>query len=173
LAQRCRIVLARAAGLTNQEVAAAEGAHQGTVGKWRARFLEKRPDGLQDEPRPGGPRSISDADVKRVLVKAGASICHARPTKPRAQLEVPVIHTVFKRARDSLNVTSQRLAVQGWHEDQRRVQVRRHCAAREGHFPLHYRDHRVTKMQHANPSHGEILHGDFTADGDNRQVPGR
>ncbi|HEY5473089.1 MAG TPA: helix-turn-helix domain-containing protein [Candidatus Limnocylindrales bacterium] len=63
LAQRCRIVLACAEGLTNQQVAAAEGLHQVTVGKWRARFVEKRLDGLQDEPRPGAPRTISDADV--------------------------------------------------------------------------------------------------------------
>ena len=69
LAQRCRIVLGCAAGRTNQQVAAAEGVHQVTVGKWRARFVERRLDGLQDEPRPGAPRTISDADVERVLVK--------------------------------------------------------------------------------------------------------
>jgi transposase len=69
LAQRCRIVLACAQGLTNQEVAAAEGVNQVTVGKWRARFASRRLDGLQDEPRPGAPRTISDADVERVLVK--------------------------------------------------------------------------------------------------------
>jgi transposase len=69
LAQRCRIVLACAQGLTNQQVAAAENVHQVTVGKWRSRFVEKRLDGLHDEPRPGAPRTISDADVERVLVK--------------------------------------------------------------------------------------------------------
>lgn len=69
LAQRCRIVLACAEGLTNQQVAAAEGVNQVTVGKWRARFCERRLDGLHDEPRPGGPRTISDADVERVITK--------------------------------------------------------------------------------------------------------
>jgi transposase len=69
LAQRCRMVLACSEGLTNQEVAAREGVHQVTVGKWRARFVEKRLDGLHDKPRPGAPRTISDADVERVLVK--------------------------------------------------------------------------------------------------------
>ena len=69
LAQRCRIVLACAKGLTNQQVAAAEGINQVTVGKWRARFCENRLDGLHDEPRPGGPRTILDADVERVLTK--------------------------------------------------------------------------------------------------------
>lgn len=69
LAQRCRIVLACAQGLTNQQVAAAENVHQVTVGKWRARFVTQRLDGLHDEPRPGAPRTISDDDVERVIVK--------------------------------------------------------------------------------------------------------
>ncbi len=69
LAQRCRIVLACAEGLTNQQVAAAENVNQVTVGKWRARFCERRLDGLHDEPRPGGPRTITDADVERVIAK--------------------------------------------------------------------------------------------------------
>lgn len=69
LAQRCRIVLACAEGHTNQQVAAAEAVNQVTVGKWRARFAARRLDGLHDEPRPGAPRTISDADVERVLVK--------------------------------------------------------------------------------------------------------
>jgi len=56
-------------GLTNQQVAAAEGVNQVTVGKWRARFAERRLDGLHDEPRPGAPRTIGDADVERVLTK--------------------------------------------------------------------------------------------------------
>jgi len=69
LAQRCRIVLACAEGLTNQQVAAREGVNQVTVGKWRSRFVERRLDGLHDEPRPGKPRTISDADVERVITK--------------------------------------------------------------------------------------------------------
>ncbi len=68
LALRCRIVLACAEGRTNQEVAAAEGVHQATVGKWRARFVARRLDGLHDEPRSGAPRRIGDADVERVIV---------------------------------------------------------------------------------------------------------
>jgi transposase len=69
LALRCRIVLAAAEGETNQEIAARLACDRNTVGKWRARFVERRLDGLHDEPRPGKPRTISDQDVERVIVK--------------------------------------------------------------------------------------------------------
>src|SRR5438128_6684357 len=69
LALRCRIVLAAAAGATNQEIAARLACHPTTVGKWRKRFAELRVDGLHDEPRPGKPRTITDDDVERVIVK--------------------------------------------------------------------------------------------------------
>jgi transposase len=39
------------------------------VGKWRQRFVDRRLDGLLDEPRPGAPRRLSDADVERVITK--------------------------------------------------------------------------------------------------------
>jgi transposase len=39
------------------------------VGRWRGRFAERGLDGLHDEPRPGQPRKITDADVERVIVK--------------------------------------------------------------------------------------------------------
>jgi hypothetical protein len=39
------------------------------VGKWRARFLKARLDGLLDEPRPGAPRTVSDEQVERVIAK--------------------------------------------------------------------------------------------------------
>jgi transposase len=67
LAQRARIVLACATGQDNSVVARAAGVTRQTVGRWRARFLAKRLDGLLDEPRPGAPRRISDAHVERVI----------------------------------------------------------------------------------------------------------
>ena len=69
LAFRCRIVLAAASGESNSDIAARLGCSRTTVGKWRNRFAEHRPDGLHDEPRPGKPRTIQDRDVERVIVK--------------------------------------------------------------------------------------------------------
>jgi len=69
LALRARIVLACATGASNTAVAAELGVKQQTVGKWRARFLEKRLDGLVDEPRPGAPRTITDAEVEDVVTR--------------------------------------------------------------------------------------------------------
>lgn len=67
LAQRARLVLACADGKTNTVVSEEVRLSSYTVGKWRRRFLETGPDGLLDEPRPGAPRKMSDADVERVL----------------------------------------------------------------------------------------------------------
>src|SRR5213592_4136152 len=69
LAFRCRIVLAAAAGRASKEIAAELGCNDSTVGKWRGRFARRGLDGLHDEPRPGKPRSITDEDVERVIVK--------------------------------------------------------------------------------------------------------
>jgi transposase len=67
LAQRARIVLACASERTNGDIAIAAGVTRQTVGRWRRRFARKRLNGLLDEPRPGAPRKIMDADVERVV----------------------------------------------------------------------------------------------------------
>ena len=68
LALRSRIVLEAAAGLDNKQVAAKLGLTPATVGKWRARFVELRLDGLSDDPRPGRPPSITVEQVEDVVV---------------------------------------------------------------------------------------------------------
>ena len=67
LALRSRLVLRCAAGETATAIARDVHVTKQTVGKWRGRFLARRLDGLLDEPRPGVPRTITDADVERVL----------------------------------------------------------------------------------------------------------
>lgn len=69
LALRSRIVLECADGHAIAEVARRLRITTDTVRTWRRRFLERRLDGLCDEPRPGVPRKITDADVERVIVK--------------------------------------------------------------------------------------------------------
>jgi len=68
LALRSRIVLTCARGSTNNEAAAELRCSSATVGKWRARFVEHRLDGLTDEQRPGRPRTISVDQVEDVVV---------------------------------------------------------------------------------------------------------
>ena len=69
LALRSRIVLAAADGASNTAIAAEFGVCLPTVGKWRQRFLDRRLDGLTDEPRPGPPRTITDAQVEDVVTR--------------------------------------------------------------------------------------------------------
>jgi transposase len=47
------------------------------VGTWRNRFIAERLEGLVDEPRPGTPRTVTDADVERVVTRT-------LETKPKA-----------------------------------------------------------------------------------------
>ena len=68
LAQRAQIVLACAVGQSNSEVAAALRITRQTVGRWRQRFVDKRLEGLVDEPRPGTPRRLTDAQMERVMI---------------------------------------------------------------------------------------------------------
>ena len=80
VALRSRIVLAAAAGQSNQAIAQRLGITGATVRKWRERFRLRGLEGLCDEPRPGTPRSISDAMVEeavtRTLESAPAGATH-------------------------------------------------------------------------------------------------
>lgn len=67
LAMRARVVLGCAEGKTNTLVASQLRVSKPTVWKWRKRFLERRVDGLLDEPRSGAPRKIGDEEVERLV----------------------------------------------------------------------------------------------------------
>ena len=67
VALRARIVLRCARGESTVAVAAKLRCSNVTVGKWRQRFRAGRVDALYDEPKPGAPRTVSDADVESSL----------------------------------------------------------------------------------------------------------
>ncbi len=69
LAMRARVVLACQQDRSNREIGQQLRVTPQTVGKWRTRFVARRLDGLLDEPRPGAPRTISDAVVEQVIAK--------------------------------------------------------------------------------------------------------
>jgi transposase len=63
------VVLACGEGLDHQAVAKKVRCSKGIVGKWRARFLEARLEGLYDEPRPGAPCKVNDEQVEQVVTQ--------------------------------------------------------------------------------------------------------
>lgn len=65
--ERAQIVLSCASGQSNHAVAQRLRVTPNTVGKWRARFLRHRIQGLYDEVRPGRPRTISEERVARLI----------------------------------------------------------------------------------------------------------
>ena len=66
---RARIVLGCADGMENRQVARQLRITDQTVCKWRERFRTGGLDGLADEPRPGAPRKITDAQVEALITR--------------------------------------------------------------------------------------------------------
>jgi transposase len=60
-------VLAAADGESNSDMARRFGVSRTTVKRWRSRFVEGRCDGLLDEPRPGRPRAVGDAQIESLI----------------------------------------------------------------------------------------------------------
>jgi transposase len=102
LALRARIVLACADGGPNIAVAARLGVSRATVRKWRTRFLARRLDGLGDEPRPGVPRTITDAQVEEVVVRTleetpeGATHWSKRELARRVGISPTSVHRIWR-----------------------------------------------------------------------------
>ncbi|WP_219108962.1 helix-turn-helix domain-containing protein, partial [Austwickia sp. TVS 96-490-7B] len=67
LVQRASIVLAYAQEPSVAGVARRLGVSAATVTKWRDRFLVSRLDGLEDAPRPGQPRKLSDEQIGALI----------------------------------------------------------------------------------------------------------
>jgi transposase len=68
LAFRARIVLA-CIDASDTAVARRLRTTKTTVAKWRGQFVERRLEGLYDEPRVGAPRTISDEQVEAIIVQ--------------------------------------------------------------------------------------------------------
>jgi len=102
LAQRARIVLMCADGRANTAVAAELGITRETVGKWRNRFVRDRFAGLSDEPRPGVPRTIMDAQVEQVVVTTleevpeGATHWSKRELAKRVGISPTTVHRIWR-----------------------------------------------------------------------------
>jgi transposase len=62
-AQRARIVLLAADGMSNTEIAARTGVSRPTVIGWRARYEESGMAGLADRPRSGRPRELDHGEI--------------------------------------------------------------------------------------------------------------
>jgi len=103
LAVRARIVLYGRGGHSNREIARRVGVTTQTVGKWRSRFESRRLRGLNDEPRSGAPRSISDALVEAVIAKT----VHERP---------PGVKRWSSRRLASALGISQKAVLRIWHD---------------------------------------------------------
>jgi transposase len=69
LSLRAQIVLRASEGRTATTTAAEMHVCIPTVSKWWRRFDEQGLDGLLDEPRPGQPRKLSDAQIEQVIVR--------------------------------------------------------------------------------------------------------
>ncbi len=67
LAMRSRIVLAAGDGLTNTAIAAKLDVHIASARNVALAVRAERLDGLLDEPRPGRPRTVADAQVEAVI----------------------------------------------------------------------------------------------------------
>ena len=63
LAQRARIVLLAAQGVSNTTIADLVGTSRPTVIGWRERYQSRGISGLEDEQRPGRPRTIDHAAI--------------------------------------------------------------------------------------------------------------
>src|SRR5258707_11924015 len=72
VAERARIVLLAAEGLTGRQIAGRVGCTEPTVVKWRRQYAEAGLARLVDAPRPGGPRTgLTGAVIAGILSATG------------------------------------------------------------------------------------------------------
>lgn len=67
VAERARIVLLASQGLTAARIAELVDCTERNVQNWRIRFEKERLDGLQDRPRSGRPRALTEEEAREIL----------------------------------------------------------------------------------------------------------
>jgi transposase len=70
VAERARIVLLAAEGLTGPQIAERVGCTEPTVIKWRRQYAEDGLAGLEDAPRPGGPKRVLTEEATSMILSA-------------------------------------------------------------------------------------------------------
>src|SRR5258708_12456346 len=99
VAERARIVLLAGDGLTGLQITELAGCREPTVIRWRRQYAEGGLAGLEDAPRPGGPKTVlTDAAVCEILA--------ATVTPPPQSLQAQgVTHWSARRLADWLRRT--------------------------------------------------------------------
>ncbi len=101
LVTRAQIVLLAADGVSNTIIAERLRLSKPTVGQWRRRYLRQRVQGLYDELRPGGPRSIRDEEIVRLLRRTlktqprGGTHWSCRTLAAETRLSKSTVHRVW------------------------------------------------------------------------------
>ena len=102
LVVRARIVLHAADGWSNSVIAEKLKLSRPTVGIWRQRYLAQGIQGLYDELRPGGARSIEDKRIAALIRKTlktkpkGGTHWTCRAIAEEAKLSKSTVHRVWK-----------------------------------------------------------------------------
>jgi transposase len=73
VAERAGIVLLAADGLTGAQIAGRAGCTEPTVIKWRRQYAQRGLAGLEDAPRPGGPKTVLTDEVVCQILAATAT----------------------------------------------------------------------------------------------------
>jgi transposase len=96
VAERARIVLLAAEGLTGPQIAERVGCTEPTVVKWRRQYAEAGLCGLEDAPRPGGPKRVLTEDSIAGILSATVT------PPPEALREQGITHWSARRLSDWL-----------------------------------------------------------------------
>ena len=91
IVERARIVLLSAEGLTGPQIAERVGCTEPTVIKWRRQYAEEGLAGLEDAPRPGGPKTVMTDEVIAEILSATVT------PPPEAMREQGITHWSARR----------------------------------------------------------------------------